>query len=378
MSEPTVAATARWIRQTAREEGFHLCGITPAIETPGFANLVQWLDAGYDAGMTYLADRLDAYRHPRGVLPEVRSLVMLGFPYRTADPVNPQPGQGRVARYAWGTADYHDLIHKRLKRLNAGLLQRHPEQRARGVVDSAPLLEREFANLAGLGWNGKNTLTINRWEGSYFFLAAILTSLDLPADQPHQTDHCGTCTRCLEACPTEAFVGPGILDAARCISYLTIEHRDPIPEALREGLGDWLFGCDVCQDVCPWNRRGSSSSVEALQPAGSSPTLDLIELFELDDESFRRRFRKTPLWRPRRRGILRNAAIVLGNQRAAGAVEALTRGLEDVEPLVRGAAAWALGKIATATALAALRRAATREGDAQVLQEITGGLETAR
>jgi len=221
-----------------------------------------------------------------------------------------------------------------------------PGAKVRGVVDTAPLLEREFAQLAGLGWIGKNTLLLNKQLGSYFFLAALLTDLTLDYDQEHETDHCGTCTACLDACPTQAFVAPYVLDARRCISYTTIELRDEIPTELRAGHGDWVFGCDVCQDVCPWNRKAPTVDEPELQPREGSHPLDLIELFDLDDAEFRRRFRDTPLWRSKRRGILRNAAIVLGNQRATGAVAALTQGASDEEPLVREACSWALTEIA--------------------------------
>ena len=231
-----------------------------------------------------------------------------------------------------------------------------------------------LAQLSGLGWIGKNTLLLNRDAGSYFFLAALMTDVELPVDAPHLADHCGTCTACLTACPTQAFPQPYVLDASRCISYLTIEHRGEISAELRPGLGDWLFGCDVCQDVCPWNHHASRQSeasrvvpdpdnVEApgsgttrlatenelaskiFAPRPDSNPLDLISLFDLTEADFRARFRHTPLWRPHRRGLLRNAAIVLGNQRAVAALPALNRGLADDEPLVRDACAWAIVQI---------------------------------
>jgi epoxyqueuosine reductase len=279
------------------------------------------------------------------------------LPYRTVEPRPAQPGQGRISRYAWGEGDYHDVIHDRLRRLIAWLHQRVPAARSRGVVDTAPFLEREFAQLAGLGWIGKHTLLINKPSGSYFFLAALLTDQELAYDEPFAADHCGTCRACLDACPTQAFPQPYVLDATRCISYLTIELQDSIPAELRPGIGDWLFGCDVCQEVCPWNqaserhpeRHGGRSLQDAPDPAfipaSDANPVDLISLFDLDDDAFRRRFRHTPLWRAKRRGILRNAAIVLGNQRAANAVDALRRGLADPEPIVREACAWALARI---------------------------------
>ena len=374
MDPPPLSLVER-LRQTALELGFHLFGVAPAVAPTGYPALLEAIEAGYLAEMDYVARRQSAYAHPSGVFPPVRSLILLGFPYRTEPPRNPAPHQGRVARYAWGDADYHDLIHPRLKRLRELVRAAAPGADARGVVDTAPLLEREFAQLAGLGWRGKNTLLLNKWEGSYFFLACLLTNLDLPVDEPHEADHCGTCRRCLDACPTDAFVEPHVLDSRRCISYLTIEHAGVIPPELRPGIGDWLFGCDVCQEVCPWNRHGSTARVDELAPRPSQNPIELAPLFELDEAGFRERFRKTPLWRSRRRGILRNAAICLGNSGDRGAIPALCQGLGDHEPLVRGAAAWALGQIGGATAASALRGRLAEESDAMVRDEVQQALD---
>jgi epoxyqueuosine reductase len=207
------------------------------------------------------------------------------------------------------------------------------------------LLERDFARRAGLGWFGKNTMLLNKHQGSYFFLGALLTDLELRPDAPHTADHCGTCTACLDACPTGAFAGPGLLDSRRCISYLTIEHRGEVSPDLRAGLGDWVFGCDVCQEVCPWNRKAPLGAEPSLQPRPDLERLDLVELLGLPEEEFRHRFRKTALWRTRRRGLLRNAALVLGNTGGPDVLPALRRALEDAEPLVREAARWAIDTI---------------------------------
>ncbi len=362
------------LKRRASELGFSLCGVCPAVVPAGAARLAEWLAAGYAGQMHYLAERREAYGDPNRVLDGARSIVMLAMNYRTAEPAAPREGEGRVSRYAWGEADYHDLIRERLNALVEFLQARDPAAAARGVVDTAPLLEREFAELAGLGWIGKNTLLINRHDGSWFFLAALLTDIELMYDSGRETDHCGTCRACLDACPTGAFPQPYVLDASRCISYLTIELREAIPRELRPGVGDWLFGCDVCQEVCPWNSRAPLSRQAAFGPREGSDPMDAIVLFDLDDAAFRERFRQTPLWRPRRRGLLRNAAIVLGNRPTPAAVPALVRGLNDAEPLVRGACAWALGQHSTTAATRALQERRAVETDSELCREIDDAL----
>ncbi len=362
------------LKSRAVELGFQLCGICPAVSPQGLSQLDHWLAAGYAGQMHYLAERRAAYEHPRHVLDGARSIVMLGMNYATLEPTPPQNGEGRVSRYAWGEQDYHDLIRDRLHQLADYLRELVPTATTRGVVDTAPLLEREFAQLAGLGWIGKNTLLLSKHVGSYFFLAALLTDHELAPDQPHTADHCGTCTACLDACPTDAFVEPYQLDATRCISYLTIELQKAISVDLRPGLGDWVFGCDICQDVCPWNRKAPWSEERALEPLASSNPLQLASLFDLDDNQFRKRFRQTPLWRSHRRGLLRNAAIVLGNQRDENTIDALAKGLSDQEPLVRGASAWALGELQTTTANQLLASRQAIEEDLGVRSEIAAAL----
>jgi epoxyqueuosine reductase len=361
------------LKAAARRLGFDLAGACPAVTPKGIERLGQWLGAGYAGEMSYLADRRDAYAHPRHVLDGARSILVLAMNYRTVEPAQPRPGEGRVSRYAWGR-DYHDLIRGRLNALADLLKEMVPTARVRGVVDTAPLMEREFAQLAGLGWIGKNTLLLNRRSGSWFLLAALLTDLELEYDRPHETDHCGTCRACLDACPTGAFVDAYQLDARKCISYLTIELRSPIPRALRPGIGEWLFGCDICQEVCPWNHRAPVADEPSFEPAAGMNPLDLAGLFELDDDQFRARFRHTPLWRPKRRGLLRNAAIVLGNRPDPAAIPALIRGLGDTESLVRGACAWALGRYDQPAARAALEAHLSREPDEQVRDEIEAAL----
>jgi epoxyqueuosine reductase len=255
-----------------------------------------------------------------------------------------QGGSPKVARYARG-ADYHNVLRERLNQLLAWVQQQVPDCKGRGVVDTAPLLERDFARRAGLGWFGKNTMLLNKKLGSYFFLGALLLDLELTPDSPHETRHCGTCTACLDACPTEAFVAPGVLDSRRCISYLTIELRGPIREELRQPMGNWIFGCDICQEVCPWNRKAPFATEPALQPRADLENVDPLELLAISEEEFRQRFRGTALLRTKRRGLVRNVAIALGNSGNPNALPALQRALADPDPLIQEAAAWAIAQI---------------------------------
>jgi epoxyqueuosine reductase len=368
------AALASAVKDKALRLGFDLVGIVPAAAPVTLPEFQDWLRKGFDGEMGYLSRREAAYAHPRHVLTAVRSVVMLAVNYRTDEPAAPAPLTGRVSRYAWNDDDYHSLIRQRLAALADFLHQQRPGCRTRGVVDTAPLLERDFARTAGLGWFGKNTLLINKRQGSWLFLAGLLTDLDLEPDAPHETAHCGTCTRCLDACPTQAFPEPYVLDARKCIAYLTIELEGPIPAGLREGMGEWLFGCDICQDVCPWNKKSPVKNDVAFRPRADLNPADLLSLLDLDEEAFAQRFGQTALSRPGRAGVLRNAIIVLGNQRSEPAVPALCRSLGDVDPVVRGAAAWALGQIGGAPAREALKSRLGVEDNATVVTEIEQAL----
>ncbi len=351
------------LKNAAQQLGFVLGGVTLAAAPQRLQHFHAWLDAGYAGQMSYLSDRRSAYAHPRHVLDGCRSILMLALPYASVTgaykaarhqpalsqntPLDRDSVLGKVAKYAQGSIDYHDVIHDRLKELKRWLLERHPQAAVRGVVDTAPLLERELAEAAGLGWIGKNTLLLNRQWGSNFFLAALLTDLELQPDEPYEQGYCGTCTACLDACPTGAFPAPFVLDANRCISYLTIEHRDSIDPDLGRQLDGWVFGCDVCQEVCPWNqhtgKRRTAEPVEAeFQPREDLLHLDLLAVLELSDEQFRQRFRQTPLWRAKRRGLLRNAILIAGTRRLPAARQALERLIHDTEPLIQHAARWAL------------------------------------
>jgi epoxyqueuosine reductase len=331
------------LKEKARLLGFDLVGATQAVTPPEIEHLEKWLANGLDGEMRCFSRRMDAYREPGLILHGVKSILMLGVNYRTAEPASAGPGQGKVSRYAWG-GDYHDVIRRRLRELADFHRRLVPHCGIRGVVDTAPLLERAFARRAGFGWIGKNTLLVNERFGSWIFLAALLTTEKLQFDEPGRTEfhsvpdglqirptnglqirptsnlfpdqsRCGACRACLDACPTGALEAPYRLDARKCISYLTIESRGPIPPELRQACGDRLFGCDACQEACPWNHGTPTSSEKTFQPQEGMNPVRLAELSALDEVGFRRRFRNTPLWRIKLDGLLRNAAMVLENQR---------------------------------------------------------------
>ncbi len=340
----------------------------------------SWLKRGLGGPMTdWLAGHEALRRDPDGMLRGVRSVVMLATDHPRPEDATPAAGSGRVAAYARGD-DYHPLLRRRVNALGAWLEARVPGCRTRGVVDSAPFSEREFGWLAGLGWFGKNCLLIDPAAGSYFLLTALLTDLVLPVADPIRVDHCGTCTACLDACPTGAFVAPRLLDAGRCISGITIEQRGGVSAALRPAMGAWVFGCDVCQEVCPWNRRAPGSAEPTLQPRDGGASLELASLLGLDDTAFRERFRGSAILRAKRSGLLRSAAIALGNRPDPPAAAALVAALDDEDGIVRGAVAWALGRwLAAGGACAGLAAEALagrlpREKDPDVRREIEGAL----
>jgi epoxyqueuosine reductase len=334
------------LKNEARRIGFGLCGIAAAGPADGFDRYTGWLADGYHGAMGYLREQAEARRHPESILPAVRSVVMVGLD--DTAPAADAPGlalpaaagenAGKIARFAVGR-DYHQAIWRRLDKLQTWIERVVPGSRTRGVADSAPLLERDFARRAGLGWIAKNTMLINKERGSYILLGAVLTDAALSPDVPHDAAHCGTCTACLDACPTDAFVGPGVLDARRCISYLNIEVKGPSPAELRESVGDWLYGCDVCQDVCPWNRKRRTQTV----------AVDARQILGMDASDFKRVFGATTMARVHRAGLARNAAIVLGNVGDRSALPALQRALDDADEGVRAAAAWAIARVHSRT-----------------------------
>lgn len=383
----TPAARARLVHESARRLGFELVGIAPAEPLATYPQFRDWLDQGYAGEMHYLPRRVAAYEHPRHVLPEVRSVVVVGLNYfvpplagtalTTDSPATAEATiRCRIAMYARGPNDYHDVLKGRLQELAAVLHATIPGCRTRCVVDTAPLLERDLARRAGLGWFGKNTMLIAKRLGSYFFLGALLTDVELNPDGPHETSHCGTCTRCLEVCPTDAFPSPGVLDARRCLSYLTIELKGPIPLDLRPGLGDWLFGCDLCQDVCPWNRKAPTTHEPAFQPRPEDRLSDLAAVLTADDATLATWLEGTPLSRPGPVGIKRNAAIVAGNLGDSALLPALAVAANHASPLVRGAAVWALGGFESPAARTLLEQRRNDESDPTVLVEFAAALDS--
>ena len=340
------------IKEQARRLGFPLAGVTTPEPPPHLSTFERWLDAGRHGDMRYLADERSRTRRadPRLILPECKSILVLAAPY--ADPKSAEasdgsvPGpSGRVAAYAWGD-DYHNVFPAKLQQLVAFIEEQvgHPVPN-RYYTDTGPILERDLAQRAGLGWIGKNTCLINPKHGSYFLLAEILLGLELEPDIPLTSDHCGTCTRCIEACPTGCILPDRTLDARRCISYLTIELKDDIPEELRPLLGDWVFGCDVCQMVCPWNRFAMQTVDEAFSPRQDVPRPILIRELELTPEAFNRKFKNSPVKRAKRRGYLRNLAVAAGNSGDESTIPALENAGEDTEPLVQEHADWALKRV---------------------------------
>ena len=324
--------------------GFDLAGIAPASKADGFQHLTSWLENGFQGQMDYISKRAPAYQHPESLLPNVRSILMVGYNYKHQLHADSGTGKGKVAKYAHGK-DYHEVLWEKLGLLLQEFQKSFPDCKGRGVVDTAPLLERDFARRAGLGWIGKNTMLINKKAGSFMVLGALLLDMELTPDKPFEFDHCGTCTACLRACPTEAFIGPKVLDATKCISYLTIEVKTDIPHELRGKMQDWIFGCDICQDVCPWNKKSTPANDWNLWRNPELESLDLVELLEMDNATFRAKFKDTPLWRRKRKGILRNACIALGNIGSKEHLEALKKAHLEDEPLIKEAAAWAITNI---------------------------------
>ncbi|HUK89092.1 MAG TPA: tRNA epoxyqueuosine(34) reductase QueG, partial [Blastocatellia bacterium] len=344
------------IKEAACNLGFEVAGITNVEPLDaGLTALTAWCDAGMAAGMGYMTRNPALHANPSGLVPTSASLISLAVNYFAETPAFTHDNTyGRIARYAWGR-DYHDVVRPRLLDLANQIRQIAPGREtsgsgfsSRAFIDAVPLLERAVANRAGFGFFGKNTNLILPRRGSWFFLAEIFLNIELPEDYNANRVSCGTCRRCLKGCPTDAFSGPYILDSSKCISYLTIENKGPIPRELRSRVGEWLFGCDVCQEVCPFNRFSSETQWPELRPeAGPGTRIDLSSVLSIaTDSEFRARFQGTCLMRPKRRGLLRNAAIVAANVGCEAALQTLIERIEnDPEALIRSHALWAAARL---------------------------------
>ena len=372
------SSLTRLLREKANELGFDLVGAIPVSRSTTIDIYNAWLKKGYAGSMAYLERHAELKEDPRQLLPETMSLFALGFNYKTVDPPEKaqNPNIGCISRYAWGD-DYHEIIRTKLRVLENYICQElNTENLSRSFVDSGPVLEREIAQRAGLGWIGKHSNLINMEKGSWFFLAELLVDVPLETNLPFTRVDCGTCTICIDACPTEAIIADRTLDARLCISYLTIELKGAIPVELRPKMSNMIFGCDICQEVCPWNQNASKSSESGLRPRPENVAPELIELMKLDQSAFKKRFHKSPIKRTKRRGLLRNVAVALGNWAHESAIPALSLGLQDSEPLVRSHAAWALGRISASQAKINLKAAKKTEKDPSVLEEIEAALSS--
>jgi epoxyqueuosine reductase len=374
----TAHSLSETVKQISNKEGFDVAGIAPVREFAELAYFPEWIAAGHAGEMEYLKRRDDAGTLKRAslesVAPWARSVIVCAINYNTAEPYSTQmhdPERGWISRYAWSREDYHDAVLRRLRAVETRLggyagkwwqdvattagetpaLQEHssrdaneitsaPALQTRCYVDTGPLVERVYAKYAGLGWIGKNTCILNQKLGSWLFLGVILTSLELTPDLP-APDRCGSCTRCLEACPTDAFLGPYQLDANKCISYLTIEKHGSIPEHLREGMGRHVFGCDICQDVCPWNRKAPPTALPEFQPREGLVNPALDRLAEMQAEEFREVFRGSPVRRTKLIGLRRNALIAMGNSGNRDFLPMLQRFANDPDPVIAESAQWA-------------------------------------
>lgn len=329
------------IKDIALAMGFSAVGFSALVKnSPASLRFEEWLTQGFAGEMKYLERGLEKRKNPQLILPEAKSCIALSWDYSKhnfGDPaLNPSP---YISRYAW-RKDYHEILGDKLSKLEVKLKEIFPQEHFKSYVDTGPVMEKEVAAQAGLGWVGKHTNLIDEKKGSYFFLASLLTTLELESSQPVK-DRCGTCTRCIEICPTRAIIAPYVLDARLCISYLTIENKGSIPLELRKAIGQHVFGCDDCQEVCPWNR-------DAQLPEEFLRNTSLDELhryLEMNETEFKTYFKESPILRSKRRGFLRNVCVVLGNLGKAESIPFLNRVLEDTEPLIREHAAWALEEI---------------------------------
>jgi epoxyqueuosine reductase len=352
LNTQNAASLTERIKSFARDLGCELVGVAPVAQFKELDFYPKWLQDGYAGEMHYLERQLPARLEARQILPEAQSVIVIGVIYHTPHPLSTEikdSRRGWISRYAWGD-DYHDVLREKLAALHKFLEQEAgPDYKGRYYVDTGPVLDRVFAKYAGLGWFGKNTNLINQRLGSWFFIGELITNLVLEFDAP-PPDRCGTCRRCLDACPTGAFVAPYVLDSRRCISYLTIELRDEIPETLRQQMGQHVFGCDICQDVCPWNRKAAVASSPAFAPRPEMVAPKLDRLADLDEEAFRETFRRSPVKRAKWRGFMRNVLVAIGNSGVGEYMPSVAKFLQHPDELLREHARWAYEKLQTTLA----------------------------
>ena len=359
--------TAR-IREEARRLGFFKMGVARAGPTPHSAEFLRWLERGMQGEMHYMERQAGRRNQPGEVLENARSMLVLTMNYHSGEALSGDPLTGRISRYAWGE-DYHFIVKSGLDALLIFIQSENPAARGLCYVDTGPVMEKVWGSRTSLGWMGKHTNLITREQGSWFFIGVILLDIELEC-APRESDHCGTCTRCITACPTRAIVAPYVVDARMCISYLTIELRGPIPRPLRPLIGNRIYGCDDCQDVCPWNRFAVQSGNEGFRPRPENLMPALAGLVDMTPEEFERRFRKSPIRRAKRDGFVRNVCVALGNSQNPEALPALSGAMRDRSPLVRAHAAWAVGRIPGQAAIKVLHEALQAETDREVLEEI--------
>lgn len=363
------------LREEAVRLGFERVAFATAETSPHEAHLKRWLAQGRHGDMAWMERTAQVRANPGALLPGARSVVSLLTPYYTTPGDRGQPWVGRVSRYAWGR-DYHNVLGRRLRKLARFVRESVPGAVAVPAVDSKPILEKDWAERAGLGWIGKHTNLITEDAGSWFFLSELITNVEFPPAEAPGKERCGSCTACLDACPTGAIVGPWEVDARRCISYLTIELKTAIPRELRPLMGEWIFGCDICQDVCPWNRFAVSVTEPAFQQDQGRFAGDLESLLTLSEDVFLARYEGSPVRRAGRNAFVRNVCVALGNRGDPKSLPALTRALRDESALVRSHAAWAIGEIGGGGARACLRECRAAESDPDVLAEIEAALAT--
>jgi epoxyqueuosine reductase len=350
---PTLTQISELVKQEARRARFDAAGVAGVSDSPELDYFSEWIASGFAGEMKYLESRNEAGQLKRASLsstaPWARSVIVCAANYNAPKPYSTQindPHRAWISRYAWSRQDYHEVIMRRLRLVESKLREISAEPlQTRCYVDTGPLVERVYAKYAGVGWIGKNTCILNQKLGSWLFLGVILTSLELQPDVP-APNRCGSCTRCIEACPTDAFIAPYQLDANKCISYLTIEKRSPIAPELRQGMGQQVFGCDICQDVCPWNRKAPATSAQEFQPRPELFNPALEWLAQLDHEEFARVFRRSPVKRAKLSGLRRNSAIAMGNSGKISFIPTLRRLSEEADENVAEAAKWALKRLA--------------------------------